>query len=230
MGSTRLPGKVLRPLGGRPVLNWVVEAARAASVSDRVVVATSVHARDAPIVDVAVDAGAAVHRGPEDDVLARFLGVADEWGADALVRLTADCPLLDPAVIRIAAGEFRMSGADLVTTGSPGDLPRGLDVEVVRVDALRIAAEHGTDDDHEHVTSYIAARPGEFSVRELEFGAHASDLRVTLDTEEDARLLDAVVGELGTRASCWTELVGLLRARPDLVRINAAVRQRAPGA
>ena len=159
MGSTRLPGKVLRPLGDRPVLQWVLDAARVAGVGDRVVVATTVDERDDPIVDAATAAGAGVYRGSEHDVLERFLGVADETGADALVRLTADCPFLDPAVIRAAAEEFRAGGADLVTTGSPGDLPRGLDVEVVRVDVLRVAAARGTAADHEHVTAYVEVRP-----------------------------------------------------------------------
>src|SRR5688572_27688686 len=99
MGSSRLPGKVLRPLGGRPVLGWVVRAAQESRSLDEVVVATSVSPSDDDVVKLCAELGVPCVRGPEEDVLSRYLMALDAYPADGVVRLTSDCPLLDPAVI-----------------------------------------------------------------------------------------------------------------------------------
>ena len=228
MGSTRLPGKVLRPLGGRPVLSWVLRAAGAAAGVDKVVVATSTLAEDDAVEALAREAGVAVVRGPVDDVLDRFLLALDAHPADALVRLTADCPLLDPALIAAVVAAWRAAPGevDYVATTLARTLPRGLDVELVTAATLRQVGVEARDHDRVHVTSSVWSRPEHHRLLGLVVAPSAGDLRVTLDTVEDARAIDGIVAELGDRAPGWREVVALLRARPDLVALNAEVQQK----
>ncbi|WP_104530229.1 cytidylyltransferase domain-containing protein [Blastococcus saxobsidens] len=229
MGSTRLPGKVLRPLAGRPVLSWVLRAARESGSLDELVVATSTLPEDDAVEELAREVGAQVVRGPADDVLDRYLLALDAHPADAVVRLTADCPLIDPALVAMVVAMWRAAPAsvDYLATTSPRSLPRGLDVELVTAEALRRAGREATGHDRAHVTSYVWSRPELFRVAGLVVTPSAADLRVTLDTPEDAALLDAVAGLLGDRAPAWREVVGLLRSRGDLAALNAAVVQKA---
>ena len=228
-GSTRLPGKVLRPLGGRPVLAWVVAAAVDSAACDEVVVATTDDPADAAVAGLALEVGATVVRGPVDDVLTRFLLAVDATGADAVIRLTADCPLLDPAVIALCVREFDPAVVDYVTTDHDhaGAMAHGFDVEVVSADALRRVDAVATGAHRAHVTSYALAHPDEFRVFTVNVAPPSDDLRVTLDEPADAELLEEIVRELGADARDMGRVVALLRDRPDLVAINARVRQKA---
>jgi spore coat polysaccharide biosynthesis protein SpsF len=142
-GSTRLPGKVLADLGGEPLLAFMLRRLRPIAV-DRLVVATSDDRRDDAVAAVAERAGVAVVRGPEDDVLARFAIALDAHPADTVVRLTADCPLVDPDVVDEALALHRRSGAAYTSNTLIRTFPDGLDVEVVSADALTDAASHAT--------------------------------------------------------------------------------------
>ena len=226
-GSTRLPGKVLMDLGGRPVLEWVVRAARAATQVDQVIVATSASAGDDAVADLAGSLGVAVVRGSEDDVLSRFVAALDAHPADAVVRLTADCPLLDPTLIDAVAGAWAASPThDYVSTVLVRCLPRGLDVELVTAQALRAVDRMATGHDRVHVTSALYADPTAYRLLGLCVTPPADDLRVTLDTPEDLVLLRALVAELPDAPPAWREVVAILRARPDLVAINTGVEQK----
>ena len=225
--STRLPGKVLRPLAGRSVLGWVVRAAAAAPGIDNVIVATSVEGDDDAVAEEAERQGALVARGPLDDVLARFALAGELYPADAVVRLTADCPLLDPALIGQLAGLWRAQPSlDYVSTVLVRTLPRGFDAELVRAGTLdeQVATAKGAD--REHVTSGIYANPEKYACSGIVVSPAAEDLRVTLDTAEDWAVIEAVVAELGDRPGNWREVVSLLRSRPDLVALNAEVEQK----
>lgn len=226
-GSTRLPGKVLADLGGHPVLEWVVRAARAATRIDEVIVATSTVAGDDAVAELADSLGVPVVRGSEDDVLARFIAALDAHPADAVVRLTADCPLLDPTLIDAVAGAWAAAPShDYVSTVLVRSLPRGLDVELVTAQALRAVDRMATGHDRVHVTSGVYADPTAYRLLGLCVTPAADDLRVTLDTPEDLVLLRALVAELPDAPPAWREVVAALRARPDLVAINAAVQQK----
>lgn len=227
MGSTRFPGKVLFALGDRSILAWVVRAAFAAEATDRVVVATTSGSADDFVSAEASALGATVVRGDEEDVLSRFL-LATEGEADAsrVVRLTADCPLLDPQLIRACSQVFEALDVDYFSTTARRSLPRGLDVEVASVGALRRAGREAAGVDRTHVTSYLYREPGRFRVAGLTFSPPADDLRVTLDTVEDAAAIEAIVEELGDRPPSWREVVDLLRRRPDIVALNNGVRQK----
>ncbi len=225
-GSTRLPRKVLRDLGGRPVLAWVIAAARASGVCDEIVVATTTDPGDDEVAALATQLWAKVVRGPVDDVLTRFLFAADAVGAtdaDAIIRLTADCPLLDPHIIALCGHRFVPGRVDYVTTDHDATVAHGFDVEVVSVGALRRIDARATGADRAHVTSYITLRPEEFRTAVVALDPSSLDLRITLDEPADAELLDAIVAELGDRARDWRAVVSLLRDRPDLVAINAHV-------
>lgn len=226
-GSSRLPGKVLEDLGGRPVLEWVVRAARAASQVDTVIVATSTLAADDAVADLAEQLGVAVVRGSEDDVLSRFVAALDAHPADAVVRLTADCPLLDPTLIDAVAGAWSAApGHDYVSTVLVRCLPRGMDVELVTAGALRAVDRIATGHDRVHVTSLLYAEPTAYRLLGVCVTPPANDLRVTLDTREDLALLRALVAELPDAPPSWRDVVSILRGRPDLVAINSAVRQK----
>lgn len=227
MGSTRLPGKVLADLGGLTVLEWVVRACRAATLVDEVVVATSTGAGDDAVAEAATGLGVGVVRGSEDDVLSRFVLALDEHPADAVVRITADCPFTDPALIDAVVSAWRTTPTlDYVSTVLVRTLPHGLDVELVTASALRRVDATATAHDRVHVTSGVYGAPDDFSVMGLCFAPDATDLRVTLDTPEDLRMLRAVVAARGTSVASRAEIVGLLRERPDLAALNAEVRQK----
>ena len=226
-GSTRLPGKVLADLGGHPVLEWVVRAARAATRVEEVIVATSTLAGDDAVAELADSLGVPVVRGSEDDVLSRFVAALDAHPADAVIRLTADCPLLDPTLIDAVAGAWAASPShDYVSTVLVRSLPRGLDVELVTAQALRALDRMATGHDRVHVTSALYADPTAYRLLGLCVTPPADDLRVTLDTPEDLVLLRALVAELPDAPPAWREVVATLRARPNLVAINAAVQQK----
>jgi spore coat polysaccharide biosynthesis protein SpsF len=226
-GSTRLPAKVVADLGGRPVLEWVVRAAQSAGQIDEVIVATSTVAGDDIVADLADSLGVAVVRGSEDDVLSRFVAALDAHPADAIVRLTADCPLLDPTLIDAVVGAWAAApGHDYVSTVLVRCLPRGLDVELVTARALRAVDRMATGHDRVHVTSAVYADPTAYRVLGLCVMPSASDLRVTLDTAADLVLLRALVAELPDAPPSWTDVVTILRARPDLVAINSGVQQK----
>ncbi|WIV59341.1 glycosyltransferase family protein [Amycolatopsis nalaikhensis] len=228
--STRLPGKVLRPLAGRSVLGWVVRAAAAAPGVDQVIVATSSDPSDDAVALEATRCGAAVVRGPLDDVLGRFAVALREHPADAVIRLTADCPLLDPALIGQLATLWRAQPTlDYLSTTLVRTLPRGFDAELVRADVLAEQVASATGADREHVTSGIYSQPLRYSCTGVVVSPPADDLRVTLDTAEDWELLTAIAAELGDRVGDWRAVVALLRSRPDLVALNARVEQKKVG-
>ena len=226
-GSTRLPGKVLEDLGGRPVLEWVVRAAAAATTIDTVIVATSTLAGDDAVADLAASLGVAVVRGSENDVLSRYVAALDAHPADAVVRLTADCPLLDPTLIDAVAGAWTAAPMhDYVSTILVRCLPRGLDVELATASALRAVDRVALGHDRVHVTSLLYAQPTPYRLLGLCVTPPANDLRVTLDTAQDLALLRALVAELPDAPPAWGDVVAILRARPDLVAINAGVQQK----
>lgn len=227
MGSTRLPGKVLRPLAGRTVLGRVVRAAQESGAVDRVVVATTIEDVDDAIVAECERIGVACHRGSVDDVLSRFLGALELYPADAVMRFTADCPLLDPEIVALTAQVYHaVPGIDYVTTSLARTLPRGLDVEIIRSSTLRTldglaGAYHRT-----HVTSYTYSHPEHFRIIGLTLPPDRSTLRLTLDTEDDWRLVERVVSHFGDNSMPLSKLAEWLLANPEIAAINAHIEQK----
>ncbi|WP_433251715.1 cytidylyltransferase domain-containing protein [Streptosporangium sp. CA-135522] len=229
MGSTRLPGKVLRTLGGRTVLERVVRAASRGGALDDLMVATTIEPADDDVVAECERLGVSWHRGPVDDVLTRFLGALDRLGCDAVMRITADCPLLDPEIVAMAAATWRaMPVLDYLSTSpQPRTLPRGLDVEIVSSEALRALDAVAAGHHRTHVTSYIYTHAERFRIVGLTFPPGDADLRLTLDTPQDWALISAVVDRFGDDPVPSRALIGWLRGRPEVVALNAAVEQKA---
>jgi spore coat polysaccharide biosynthesis protein SpsF len=226
-GSNRLPGKVLMPLAGRSVLSWVIRAARESGALDDLIVATTVEPGDDAILAECAELGVDVHRGPVEDVLTRFLGAIEGREVGAVARFTADCPLLDPAVIDAVVSAWRAAPwLDYLSTAMPRSVPRGMDVEIVRADTLRAIDATAVDHHRVHVTSSIYTNPDAYQMLGLTFSPSAADLRVTLDTAQDWELIQTVVAHFGDRAADLPEMVSWLRANPEVVAINREVRQK----
>jgi spore coat polysaccharide biosynthesis protein SpsF len=228
-GSSRLPAKVLRPLGGRTVLSRMIERVRAATRFDEVVVATTTRSEDDAIVNLARWAGARVERGHPTDLLDRHLEVARARDADVVVKIPSDCPLIDPAVIDRVIGQFLDHGSfDYVSNLHPATYPDGNDVEVMSREALEIAAQEAVRPlEREHTTPFLWDQPHRFSIGNVrwESGRDCSQThRLVLDYAEDHALICAVFDELWTPTRPifpLAEIVALLDARPDLRAINA---------
>lgn len=232
MTSSRLPGKVLLDLGGQPALAWCVERCKQARSAQRVVVATTTNASDDPVAALCHQRGWEVFRGSEFDVLDRFVQAARWAQADVVVRVTADCPLIDPAEIDRVVEAFFATGADFVANRLPPPwkrtTPIGLDTEVCHMAALERAwREAAQKFEREHVMPYLYDEPGRFRVHIADWEQDLSHHRWTLDTPEDYQFLREVVQRLGNRMDVrWQDVVALLEAEPQLMQINAGVRHK----
>ncbi|GAA1761566.1 glycosyltransferase family protein [Luedemannella helvata] len=228
MGASRLPGKVLLPLGSRTVLGRAVAAARESGALDELVVATTEEPEDDAVVAECARLTVACHRGPTDDVLSRFLGALDAYPAGAVMRFTADNPLQDPDIIATAARVFRaVPGLDYLSTSIGRTLPRGLDVEIISGPALRALDALATGHHRVHVTSFAYTHPEMFRVLGLTIPPDRSHLRLTLDTEADWHLVRAVVAHVGDGTVNLPKLAEWLDARPEVCALNAEVAQKA---
>ena len=228
MGSSRLPGKVLVDIGGATMLAQVVRRLRGATRIDEIVVATSLAGDDDAVADEALRLGAGVHRGSENDVLGRYLGAARESGAEAIVRVTADCPLLDPGVVDLVI-EALTDEVDYASNTHDRSFPRGLDSEALHRDTLERIARLGTSRAaREHVTAFVMEQPALFRIAQVAAEIDDSDLRWTVDTADDLAMVRGLYAALGLDASVrpYREVVAAVRARPELAAANAHVRQK----
>ncbi|MCA3731167.1 MAG: glycosyltransferase family protein [Phenylobacterium sp.] len=206
MSSSRLPGKVLRPLLGQPMILRQIERLRRCRRLDRIVVATGDHPSDDILVETLAGTGLEVVRGPPEDVLGRFLKVIETLGLTGdMVRLTADCPLADPDVIDACIDLRREGGFDYASNGQVRTWPRGLDVEAFTVEALqRAGAEAVSDYDREHVTPWLY-RPGSpFRRGDLVQARDDSALRWTVDLPEDFAFVERVYAALYPKTPAFT--------------------------
>jgi spore coat polysaccharide biosynthesis protein SpsF len=227
MGSTRLPGKVLADLAGAPMLQRQLERVSRARTLDRIVVATSTDPTDDPIAKLCEQLNVDCYRGDLADVLARFTGALDEFtvgsGSDpeVVVRITADCPLMSPEVIDSVVNAFftpteNIPDCDYMSNTLIATFPDGVDVEVIRVSALREVARTSTDPhEREHVTLGIYRHPELFEVRNFTGETDLSDLRWTVDLQEDLEFVRWVYSQL-FEANPEFELADIL----ELIEVN----------
>ena len=225
MSSTRLPGKVLMDLAGAPMILRQVERVRRAGRIERLVVATSTDPSDDRLAEVVAAAGVDVHRGPLDDVLARFVGALDAFPSDQVVRLTGDCPLADPEAIDDTIGLHLASGADY-TSNTPDThaYPKGLDVEVITAAALRRAAAAATTaEEHEHVTWGVWTRPDLYRLEWVRSeAADDGDVRWTVDRPDDYEFVREVYAALYPANPAFTsaDIRAFVAGRPDLAKFG----------
>jgi glutamate-1-semialdehyde 2,1-aminomutase/spore coat polysaccharide biosynthesis protein SpsF len=223
MGSSRLPGKVLMDLGGKTVLEHCLERAARIPSADIVCLATSELERDDPIIEALQRMPDVVpYRGSEHDVLSRYYGAASATGADIVMRLTCDCPLIDPAICEAVLQLQRTTGAPYASNTSPRGWPHGLDCEVFTFDALKDAASRAVDAyDREHVTPWIKRLAGERSAHLKGPGGFATEQRWTLDYPEDIEFLRALYDAAGPGAlGDWRTILDVVSDRPDIAAIN----------
>jgi spore coat polysaccharide biosynthesis protein SpsF len=203
--SRRLPGKALLPLAGQPMLGRVFDALAQARAIDGLALATSSLASDDPLAEFARARGVACHRGPLDDVARRMLDAARALGADVIVRVSGDSPLIDPALVDRAARSLRAApAADLVSNVHPRSFPKGQSVEAIRVAALDRAVRAMTRaDEREHVTPHFYAHPENYRI--VSFGAETPrpELQLSVDTPEDLARCAAILARLA--APAWRE-------------------------
>jgi spore coat polysaccharide biosynthesis protein SpsF len=229
VGSTRLPGKVLKNLCGETVLARVVNRTRRARLLDQVVVATTDRAADDPIVAECDRLSAPCFRGDEADVLDRYYRATPLFCADAIARITSDCPLIDPELIDATVRAFLDEKADYATNSLVITYPRGLDVEVFTADALAHAWREAKDSYHRaHVTPYLYEHPEQFKIMSLTSEKNLGHYRWTLDTPEDWDLIDTIYKRFGGRDDFgWREVLALMNAEPGLAELNSHVQQKA---
>jgi spore coat polysaccharide biosynthesis protein SpsF (cytidylyltransferase family) len=192
--SSRLPNKVLHLLHGRPMLAYTVERLQAVAPIDEIVVATSTDRSDDSVADCAAGWGVFCWRGSLDDVLDRIREAAAAREAEAVIRISGDSPLIDPALVLRAIELFRVGGAELVTNVFPRSFPKGQSVEVLSRRALeRLAAEAMVPADREHVTTYAYAHPERFAIRNFASTRPRPSLQLSVDTESDLARVDTLI-------------------------------------
>ena len=228
MASTRLPGKVLRPIEGRSMLGWVCERVRRASTIDGLVVATTTEPDDRQIVDECGRMRVPVFRGSERDVLERYHKAARLHAADVVVRITADCPLIDPGVIDLVVHEFMDHSPDYASNTLRRTWPRGLDTEVMTAAALQRARREATEPyERVHVTPYLYRHPELFRLHAVTGDEDHSGARWTVDTPEDLEFVRVVYRRLADIGSfSWYDVLYLTANEPEIAELNRGVRHK----
>ena len=231
MNSQRLPGKVLLEVASRPLLQHHLERVRRAETLDEVVVATTVNATDDPIVELCRELDVRCVRGPEVDVLGRYVLAAKASAATTVVRVTSDCPMIDPGIIDLTVNGFLSAAPDVdyASNRLVQTFPRGLDTEVLSAALLTEVDREATQGaDREHVTLFVWRQPERFRLLNVPFGKDASDHRWTVDTPEDfeliRRMIEACEDEYG--AYRLEDALGIADRHPKWREINENVQQK----
>jgi len=234
MGSTRLPGKILKDVAGRPMLAQQLRRLQQCPLVDAIVIATTTSDADTPVVELARREGVAWFRGSEQDVLSRFVGAAEQAKAEVIVRSTADCPLIDPRITGQVITELMEHAAecDYASNVQQRTYPRGLDTEAFFMDTLMRMDRLGESAAaREHVTIVPRAeRPELFLCRDVVDVDDNSDLRWTVDTPEDLQMVRALYEllGLGERIVPYREMISYVRTHPEIVRLNQGIETWSP--
>lgn len=228
MSSTRLPGKVLRPILGQPMLWWVVYRLRCCRLIDKIVIATTVEPSDNPLVELCQRERWAVSRGSEEDVLDRYYQAARTYEADHIVRITSDCPLIDPAVTDYVIATYASVAPrpDYASNTLRRRYPRGLDTEVFSFLALEKAWREDASPGREHVTPYLYRNPDQFRLCDVTHPDDFSAYRWTVDTPEDLQLARTVYEYFGHGGFSWQQALEAFEEHPEWTAINRDIPQK----
>jgi spore coat polysaccharide biosynthesis protein SpsF len=230
MNSSRLPGKVLLPAGGVPMLKHLVTRLQAVPSIQEIVLACTENKTDDPLADFALQEGIECYRGSEDDVMLRVIGAAESVQAEVVVEITGDCPIIDPQIIEQTIGMFQVNQADYVSNAHIRSYPDGMDTQVFMLETLKRSAAI-TDDplDHEHVTLHIRNHPELFSHIHLVAPPelHWPELGLTLDERGDYLLLKKIIEYFDSDPlfSC-RDIIQLLRKKSDWLKLNEKVERK----
>jgi spore coat polysaccharide biosynthesis protein SpsF len=228
MGSTRLPGKVLAGIQGRPMLWHVVQRVRRAKTLNQIVVATTTQRTDDAIADFCSEQGFDCFRGSENDVLGRYYQASREYGADAIVRITSDCPLIDPEIVDRTVWAFLEESPDYASNSIVCSFPRGLDVEVMSLAALEVAWREATQDyQRAHVTPYLYENPRRFKILSVAADGDYSTQRWTVDTREDLEFVRTVYSRFEHQDFLFKDVLRSIEREPAIAEINRSITQKA---
>jgi spore coat polysaccharide biosynthesis protein SpsF len=228
MTSTRLPGKVLRSLFGAPLLVRVVERVRRIEAVDEIVIAVPDGEAHEPIVALAKQHGFRTARGPEDDVLHRTRSAAEDARAQIVMRITSDCPFIDPGVSTAVLAAFRAAKVSYAATAMSSGFPIGLDTELMTIDALRAADQEARDPyEREHATPFIWRQPRRFSAIYLDHRPDLRSWRLAVDAPEDLLLAEAVYAALYPAKPAFelADICQLFARQPQLLELNRGIQQ-----
>jgi spore coat polysaccharide biosynthesis protein SpsF len=226
MGSTRLPGKVMREILGKPVLWHLINRLKQATLVDKIVIATSDKEADFPIIRFAEDIGMASFVGSEQDVLDRYYQTATKFGADVIIRITADCVLIDPKIVDKVVQRYLRGDCDYAANTIKCTYPDGQDVEVFSYTALKKAWQEAKwASEREHVTPYIRKNPEKFRLVNIEYNSDLSHLRWSVDEEKDLEFVRQVYQHLFNEEQIFhmQNILDLLDKYPELMRINKGI-------
>jgi spore coat polysaccharide biosynthesis protein SpsF len=229
VGSTRLPGKVLRPLLNRPMLNWVVERVKKSRLIDEVVIATTTQSGDDAIADLCHQQGWFCYRGSENDVLDRYYQAAKQLKTDSIVRICSDCPMIDPGVCDLVIASFLgiVPRCDYLSNCDPTSYPLGLNAEIFSFNALKKAWEKDDNPEwREHVTPFIYNNPEIFNIHNIVNPVDYSSYRWTVDTLEDFSLIEKIYNYFDHGDFCWYEIIHAYEDNPSWRDINTHVQQK----
>lgn len=226
MGSTRLPNKVMKSIVGLPMIELLLKRLSKAKEVDQIVVATSIDPRNQPLLERVKQLGYACEQGSEQDVLSRYLQAAEAHHADVIVRITGDCPLVDPELVDTVISAFKANPVDYFSNTSPATYPDGLDIEVFTLKALqRSAQESNSEFDHEHVTPYIRNQPS-FSKSSIQHNEDLSALRWTVDEPEDLQVITHIFEHFAPDIHfSWLEVLELQKNKPELFLSNQTIKR-----
>lgn len=231
MGSTRLPGKVLKPVMGRPLLSYLLERLDSLKKAATTIIATTTNPQDDLIERFAKQNNRLLFRGSEEDVLDRFYQTCRKYPADLIVRITGDCPLMDPSIIDEALDRFQESSQslDYLSNTLVRSFPRGMDVEVFTFTALKEAAAKATKTfDREHVTPYMYQQQNHFHLQNFTHKPDLSNFRLTVDTSEDFLLIRKILETLYPLNKKFTldDMILAFEKHPDWIEINRHIKQK----
>jgi glutamate-1-semialdehyde 2,1-aminomutase len=226
IGSTRLPNKVMSLLNGVPMIALLLARLSKAKNIDQIVLATSDDPKNQPLVEHVKALGYGIFQGSENDVLARFVQAARKYDADLVVRITGDCPLVDPEIVDACVAGFLEKGVDYFSNTLPPSFPDGLDVEVFSRTALEAANTESTSSyDHEHVTPFLRNSPS-FTKTGLENSEDLSSLRWTVDELSDLHVVEKVFQHFAPSIHFgWREVLNLQKSHPELFQENSNLKR-----
>ena len=234
MGSSRLPGKVLMKIGIRPILQWVAERVEKALLVDKVIVATSDNKQDDSIEQLCRRLGIDCFRGSEDNVLERYYEASKKYKADSIVRITSDCPLIDPEIIDEIIKVHFSHRNDCTMNDTDNSYSRGLDVEIFNFEALEKAYLNAKKNyQREHISPYIYEHPEMFRIERIEARGifKRPEYRFCVDTRDDFELVNKIYQMLvnSKKHISARNIIELLDFHPELAVLNSHVRQKKPG-
>lgn len=226
--STRLPGKVLLTIRNKPLLWYVLKRLELVKTPNQVIIATSTSASNKPLLDYLKEYKINYYAGDENDVLDRFYQTAKQFNGDIIVRITSDCPLIDPALIDHGLEIFLHSNVDYLSNVHPPTFPDGYDIEIFSFKALETSWEKAKlNSEREHVTPFIYNNPKIYSIENFQNDKDLSNIRLTVDTKQDFTLISKIIENFYDR---WTEfdlkdVITFINQNPHLLKINSQYKR-----